>query len=420
MKRIPLVIGLAAVVIGAAAWVYQLIGGLAVTNMSNLFSWGFYIGCFVFLVGVAAGGMIISSSIYLFDVKRLKPFGKIASLSAFACILAAGCMVIVDLGRVQNIGQMLVHPNFTSPLVWDIVVITLYLILTFLSVYFQLLPDCKRSGKRFLNGWIAKRTEDEVDAISARWSRIVALVALPVAVLIHTVTALIFATQNGHPWWHTAMLPADFIAMAVASGGALVLIIALAVAGRSRWNEYAGGFATIARIAAVALAVHFFFVAVELVLLAWTGGGESAALLEALTGTYGLLYLLEIVLTAGAMVLFFTKAGSRQPALLVAGGIAVLAGTLVHRLMLLYPEFATSGFSIVTSMGVGWLYPLSTGRYLITGQAFASTYAYAPNAIEVGVTLLPFGLLLVVLALVANRYRMIGSEPASQASAPDQ
>ncbi len=417
MKRIPLVIGLAAVVVGAAAWVYQLIGGLAVTNMSNLFSWGFYIGCFVFLVGVAAGGMIISSSIYLFDVQRLKPFGKIASLSAFACILAAGCMVIVDLGRAQNIVQMLIHPNFSSPLVWDIVVITLYLVLTFLSVYFQLLPDCKRSGKRFFNRWIEKRTEAEIDAVSHRWSRIVAIVALPVAVLIHTVTALIFATQNGHPWWHTAMLPADFIAMAVASGGALVLLIALAAIGRAHWREHMAGLATIARIAAVALAVHFFFVAVELVLLAWTGGGESAALLQSLTGTCGILYALEIVLTAAAMALFFTKAGTSRPTLLATGSIIALAGTLIHRLMLLYPEFASSSLSFTTATGTEWLYPLSTGRYLMTGQAFASTYAYVPNIIEVAVVLLPFGILLSVLALIAERYPMVGA-PASKADSP--
>lgn len=410
MKRIPLVVGLAALVVGAAAWIYQLMGGLAVTNMSNLFSWGFYIGCFVFLVGIAAGGMIISSSIYLFDVKRLKPFGKIASLSAFASILGAGCMVIVDLGRVQNILQIIVHPNFASPLVWDIIVITLYLVLTFLSVYFQLLPDCKRTGKHFLNSWIDKRTADEVDAVSRKWSRIVALVALPVAILIHTVTALIFATQNGHAWWHTAMLPADFIAMAVASGGALVLLIALAVLGRSRWSAYADGLATIARISAVALAVHFFFVAVELVLLAWTGGGESAALLGALTGSYGLLYAIELVLTLAAMVLFFTRTGSRTPSLLIGGSVVALVGTLVHRLMLLYPEFFSSGLSFVTAMGADWLYPLSTGRYLETGQAFASTYAYVPNFIEVGVALLPFGLLLVMLALIAGRYPMIAEQ----------
>lgn len=411
MKRIPLIIGIAAVLVGGAAWIYQLMGGLAVTNMSNLFSWGFYIGCFVFLVGIAAGGMIISSSIYLFDVKKLKPFGKIASLTAFASILAAGCMVIVDLGRAQNILQIIVHPNLSSPLVWDIVVITLYLILTFLSVYFQLLPDCKRTGKWFFNGWIKKRSDEQVDAVSRKWSRIVALVALPVAVLIHTVTALIFATQNSHAWWHTAMLPADFIAMAVASGGALVLIVALTVIGRKRWNAYAEGLAVVARIAAVALAVHFFFVAVELVLLAWTGGGESAALLGSLTGTYGVLYAFELVLTLAAMVLFFTKAGSHKPSLLAGGSAALLVGTLVHRLMLLYPEFGTSGLAVSTGLGADWLYPMSTGRYLMTGQAFASTYAYVPNAIEVAVTLLPFGLLVLVVALVATRYPVMG-EPA--------
>ena len=89
-KRTFLIVALAMTCAGFAGWIYQLMRGLVITDMSNMFNWGFYIAAFAFLVGVAAGGMIISSCIYLFDVEKLKPFGKIASLSAFACACGAG------------------------------------------------------------------------------------------------------------------------------------------------------------------------------------------------------------------------------------------------------------------------------------------------------------------------------------------
>lgn len=405
-----LAISLAILAVGAVFWAYQLMRGLVVTDMSNMFNWGFYIAAFAFLVGVAAGGMIIGSCIYLFDVKSLKPFGKIASLSAFACACGAGMMVLVDLGSIQNILNIFIHPNFASPLVWDVIVISCYIVLTFLSVYYQLLPDCKRCGLWFFNGWIKDATVEEVEERSRRRSRQVGLVALPFAIGIHTVTALIFATQNSHEWWHTAVLPPDFIAMAVASGGSLVLILAMALSGRDGSRENLEGLRIIAKIVAVALAVHFFFVAMELILAGWTGSVETKKLVGALFGTYGALYAAELVLPGVAMVMFFTRKWSASRFQLSLGAALVLVGTLVHRLMLLYPAFGESNvsFNVLSSGGMyNWLYPVSTGRISSMGSVFATTYAYVPTAFEYLVALLPIGLALTIVAFMNYKYPLL-------------
>lgn len=403
-------IAIAVVVVGLGGWVFQLMGGLAVTGMSNMFNWGLYIALFAFLVGTAAGGMIISSSIYLFKVESLKPFGKIASLSAFACACGAGMMVLVDLGSIQNILNIIIHPNFRSPLVWDVVVIGCYIVLTFLSVYFQLLPDCKRNGIWFFNSGIMRKPEDEVATISKKWSYRIALVALPFAIAIHTVTALIFATQGSHEWWNTAVLPPDFIAMAVASGGALVLILVVVLSGKKKIQENLSGYRVICKVIAVALAVHFFFVAMELILMAWAGGPTNDAILGSLFGKYGLLYVLELVLPAIAMVMFFTKKGTQGLASIFAGSGFVLLGTLSHRLMLLFPVFseASTGFDVLTADGlIHWLYPVSVG-HLVDGSAFATFYGYMPTGAELLVSLLPIGLVMLILAIMIYRYPVVG------------
>lgn len=403
----------AVMALGLAAWIFQLLNGLVITNMSNLFNWGLYIGCFVFLVGVAAGGMIISSCIYLFNIKLLKPFGKIASLSAFACALGAGTMVIVDLGSVQNILNIFIHPNFSSPLVWDVIVISCYIVLTFLSVYFQLLPDCKERGLWFFNGWVRKASEEKVLRISQKGSRRVALIGLPFAVLIHTVTALIFATQNGHEYWHTAMLPPDFIAMAVASGGSLVLLLAMGLAGRDSFTENLGAYRLIAKIAATGAVVHFFFVAMELILLAWTSSFDTLELLGRLFGTYGILYAIELVFPFVALVMFYRKSTSSSAGMLITASVLMLIGTLAHRFMLLFPELSVSHISLnvqTLSGTVDWLYPVSTGRFAQTGMAFSSMYAYVPTGAEYLVALLPIGLTLTVLAFMALRYPLVSQK----------
>lgn len=257
--------------ISLVAWGYLLTTGLIVTNMRNPFSWELYIATFAFFVGIAAGGLIVSSSVYLFNIEQLKPFTRIASLSAFASTLGAAAMILPDMGRVDRLYNLFLHPNFRSPLIWDVIVITSYMTLTFLSVYFQLLPDWKREGRGFLNGWTRRLSLEQVEETSKRWSKRISMVGLPFAILIHTVTALIFAVQASRGWWHTAVLPPDFIAVAVASGTALVLVISLFVVGKERFSQYEGAFKTLAHLTAGALIVHFFLMYNDIFVHWWWG-----------------------------------------------------------------------------------------------------------------------------------------------------
>ncbi|PRR68603.1 NrfD/PsrC family molybdoenzyme membrane anchor subunit [Neomoorella humiferrea] len=407
--NVPFALGLVLLLVSLFTWGYQLKNGLIVTGMRNPFSWGLYIATFAFFVGIAAGGLIVSSSVYLFNLEQLKPFTRIASLSAFASIMAAAVIILPDLGRVDRIYNLLLHPNFRSPLIWDVIVVSAYTILTFLSVYFQLLPDWKKGGCGFLNGWTRKLSQEEVESISASWSRRVAMVGLPVAILIHTITALIFATQASRGWWYTAVLPPDFIAVAVASGTALVLVIALLVAGKERFNQYAGAFNTLARITAGALAVHFFFVAMDILIHWWWGSPEALGVLSLVFNRYVPLYLVEIVLPAFVMIYFFTAKARRSPRNLLWGCFLLFAGVFVHRLMLMFPAFNQYPLSLsLPGMEVeGWHYPVAVGTYQANAPVFVGSWPYMPTVLEVAVDLLPFGLALLIIALLVGSYNFL-------------
>lgn len=393
-------------------WCYQLKNGLIVTGMRNPFSWGLYIATFAFFVGIAAGGLIVSSSVYLFNLEQLKPFTRIASLSAFASIMAAAAVILPDLGRVDRIYNLLLHPNFRSPLIWDVIVVSAYTVLTFLSVYFQLLPDWKKEGRGFLNGWTRGLSQEQVDATSKKWSRRIAYIGLPVAVLIHTITALIFATQASRSWWYTAILPPDFIAVAVASGTALVLVIALLVAGKEGFNQYAGAFNTLARIIAGALAVHFFFVAMDLLIHWWWGSPEAIGILSLVFNRYAPVYLVEIALPAFVMVYFFSEKGGRSAGSLLLGCALLFTGVFAHRLMLMFPAFNQFPLSLaLPGMGVeGWNYPITVGVFKAGAPVFAGSWPYMPTLFEVAVDLLPFGLALLIISLMVSSYNFLPQE----------
>ena len=87
MKRTLWISG-AIFLIALCFWFYQLWQGLILTNMVNSYSWGLYISGLAFFVGNAAGGLVLTSSIYLFGVKKLKPLAKLGALTAFANVTA--------------------------------------------------------------------------------------------------------------------------------------------------------------------------------------------------------------------------------------------------------------------------------------------------------------------------------------------
>lgn len=408
-NNLPLGIAVIFLLVGAVGWGYQFKNGLIVTNMRNSFDWGLYIATFAFLVGVAAGGLIVSSSVYLFNIEKLKPFTRIASLSAFASILGAGAMVLFDMGRIDRVYNILLHPNFRSPLVWDVIVINAYMILTFLSVYVQLLPEWRREGRGFLNGWTNKLSIEQVEKFSKKWSKGVSVVGLPIALLIHTVTALIFATQASRGWWNTATLPLDFIAMAVSSGTALVMVIALLVVGKEKFNQYRDAFQILARIVGTALVLHFFLAAIDLLVHWWWGKGEALHILALVFGRYGLVYATEIILPAFTMFYFFSKKGTSSFNSLIVGSILLFIGVFAHRMMLMFPAFNALPLSINLPGAEieGWSYPIALGEFREGLPVFVDSWSYWPTLVEYAVTLLPLGLVLLVLALAIRLYNFL-------------
>ncbi|GAV21765.1 NrfD/PsrC family molybdoenzyme membrane anchor subunit [Carboxydothermus pertinax] len=411
MKKLNqlLLIGVLLFLISITAWGYQLSQGLVVTNLRNPFSWGLYIATFAFFVGIAAGGLIVSSSIYLFGIEQLKPFTRIASLSAFASIVGAGAIILPDIGRPERIYNMLVHPNFRSPLVWDVIVISCYLILTFLSVYFQLLPEWKKENRGFLNGWTKNLSQEQVEAISRLWSKRVSLIGLPFAILIHTVTALIFATQASRDWWHTAVLPPDFIAVATASGTALVMLISLLVVGKERFVQYKGAFKSFAFIIAGSLIVHFFFMYIDFLVRWWWGVPEELNPLALVFKKYGLIHLLEVALPAFVMIYFLTKKGRESYNGLITGSILLFIGVFAHRFLLMpasYNVFPLN-FTLPDTEAEMVNYPIAIGVYKKGAAVFASFWHYAPSPVEIAVALLPFALVIIILTFMIKTYKFL-------------
>jgi Ni/Fe-hydrogenase subunit HybB-like protein len=175
-------------VIGAGFGLYlmQLKFGLGITGMSRDVSWGFYIANFTYLVGVAAGGVMVVLPYYLHDYKA---YGKITILGEFLAIAAiVMCLlfILVDLGQPMRALNVLLYPTPNSVLFYDAIVLNGYLFLNVVIGWNVL--EAERNGVHYQS-----------------WLKPLIYISIPWAVSIHTVTAFLYCGLPGRHFWLTAV-----------------------------------------------------------------------------------------------------------------------------------------------------------------------------------------------------------------------
>ena len=376
MKAGLVVAGLT-MVAALGVWAYQLWRGLIVTDMQNGFTWGLYVAGLAFFVGNAAGGLVLSSSIYLFGATHLKPFARLGALTAFANVAAAMAIVLPDIGRPERLWNLLVHGNWTSPLVWDVAVLALYALVSLVYLGIMMVPDLPgRAGR-----WVRRRTADPV-AFSDRWSRRLAPFALLFAISIHVVTAWIFSTQGAREWWFTAALAPDFIAVAVAAGTAVVLMAAAIAHGARPELEHA--YRSMAAIILGAVAVHLFLMFNDFFIHAWSRTDAASELLRQTWGEHLAGHLFEVAAPLLGAALLMVPAVRRSAAGLVAGAGTLLLGVLVHRFLIMPAAMNAVPLTMEPpgQPGTQWSMPIATGRYVEGVDVFARSWDYFPTWVE--------------------------------------
>lgn len=299
-----------------ATWIYQQVGGLGVTGMNNSNSWGLYIIGFMFFVGLSAGGLIVASSAHVFHIDEFKPVALPAVICSTVCICAAGAFVLIDLGGISRIWRMLTGLNFMSPLAWDMCVIVCYLIINILDMV-----------------WLVKGDERKVEVLSR--------FALPVAILVHSVTAWIFGLETAKEGWHTAIMAPIFVASAMDSGLAL-LLVALAGLEKGKVLETSPKlFKSLAGLLCVCIAVDAYFIGCELLTTAYEGSAAGDAILATMfTGKIAPFFWFEVVfgLLVPFCILVFAKNRSQRK-LVVGASVLVVFGIFCKRVWLLVTSF---------------------------------------------------------------------------------
>jgi molybdopterin-containing oxidoreductase family membrane subunit len=346
-----IVLLLALMAVGVAAFAYQFATGLVVTGMRNVVMWGQYILFFMFFVGLSAGGLIVASAGRLFGVRSFKPITRLAVLEATVAVILAATFILPDLGRPERILNIPLYFNPTSPMVWDIAIVMVYMALSATYVWLYARADLARRGS-----WLAfgTGTSDHAIARDERIKSAMAWIALPAAVMLHSITAWIFGLQIGRGFWYSSIMAPMFIASALVSGMGLVILLALALRRLRRLAFSDDLVSLLGGLLAVFVAVEAFLLLAEYLTATYPGAPEGEAARRMLGGPYLPLFLAEVV---GGLAIPFAILASRRLRrrprwVALAAGIGIV-GIFAHRLNLVLNGLSYPNIELPPGVPVG-------------------------------------------------------------------
>lgn len=238
---ICLFIAMSALAMGIVVVGYQILTGIGTWGLNKTVGWAWDITNFVFWVGIGHAGTLISAILLLFRQKWRTSINRAAEAMTIFAVMCAGIFPIIHMGRPWLAHWVFPYPNvrgdlwvnFRSPLLWDVFAISTYFTVSAVFWYIGLVPDLAALRDRAKDG-VKKRIYTILswgwNGSHRNWHRyeilclILAGLATPLVVSVHTIVSFDFATSV-IPGWHTTIFPPYFVCGAVFSGFAMVLTL---------------------------------------------------------------------------------------------------------------------------------------------------------------------------------------------------
>ncbi len=335
---------------GLFAWSTQLARGLSVTGLNVPVYWGLYITNFVFFIGISHAGTLISAILRLAHAEWRRAITRSAEvITVLVLFFGVGC-VLLDLGRPDRALNVIKHAHFTSPLLWDVTSITVYLTASTVYLYLPLIPDIAilrdhMPGRRWLYrplslGWTGTERQQR---LLDRAISVMAVIVIPIAVSVHTVVSWVFG-MTVQPMWHSTIFGPYFVVGAIFSGIAAI-IIAMAVLRRAyHLEDYLKPihFGNLGILLLVMTLLWFYFTFAEFLTTYY--GAEPTHMAVFLSKTEGRFSALFWTMVVACFVVPFLLLTNRRTRGTVAGTVAasvsVEIGMWLERYLIVVPSLS--------------------------------------------------------------------------------
>jgi molybdopterin-containing oxidoreductase family membrane subunit len=357
--RFYLVAGLLATIVlaGLAAWGLQLYYGIGLAGINWPVYWGFYLTNFVFWIGISHAGTLISAILRLVNARWRRPVTRCAEAITVFALMIGAMFPIIHLGRpwlafwlIPYPSERQIWPNVRSPLVWDFFAINTYLLGSTLFLLLPMIPDFalvrdRTTGwRRRVYGVLALRWQ----GTTKQWHRlesamqIMAIAIIPVAVSVHTVVSFDFSMAPV-PMWHSTIFGPYFVAGAIFSGIAALLVAMGAIRRFLHLQDYLHPlhFENLGKLLLMMSLLWSYFVFAERLTI-WYGNepSEMAVFWATQRGAYAPLFWTMVVCNFVVPIAVLSIRRLRTVTGTVITAVGVLVGMWLERFLIVVPSLA--------------------------------------------------------------------------------
>jgi Ni/Fe-hydrogenase subunit HybB-like protein len=224
------------VLFGIFAWIHQMRYGMGSAGFNDHAFWAIDLANVITFIGVSYGGAVVSAVLRLTGATWRAPLTRLAEGTAVCTVIVGGALLIPHIARPERVYGMIIHPNTSAPVFWDMIAVTTYMAASIVFFALPLMPDmailhahdAKGLGKlrarlyeRISRGWIGAPKQRQVLAGALG---LISIMVIPLAVSVHSVLAWAFATTS-RPWWHESIWAPQFVVAALYSGVAIVILV---------------------------------------------------------------------------------------------------------------------------------------------------------------------------------------------------
>jgi molybdopterin-containing oxidoreductase family membrane subunit len=342
-----------------AAIGYTVFAGIGVWGNNIPVAWAFGITNFVWWIGIGHAGTFISAFLLLLEQKWRTSINRFAEAMTLFAVIQAGLFPALHLGRpwfaywlVPYPSEMRVWPQFRSALPWDFAAVSTYFTVSLLFWYLGLVPDLAALRDRapslhlrriygvFALGWHGS---------ACQWSRyrvaygLLGGIATPLVVSVHSVVSTDFAISL-LPGWHSTIFPPYFVAGAIYSGFAMVVMLMLPARRLWRFANVVtdAHFDKMAKLLLVTGSIVAYSYLVE-AYQAWTSGDEFERFLNLgsrTRGPFAWSYWTVLACNCVTPQLFWFRRFRRSPLFVFFASVVIQLGMWLERFMLIVSSLA--------------------------------------------------------------------------------
>jgi len=354
LKAIAFIVWAILLVWGLTGVWQRFFGGRELANYGSYVPWGLWVSSYIYFIGLSAGAFLLSSLIYVFQIRALRKIGRLALFTAAITLMMALLSIWFDLGHMWRFYEVFTRPNFGSMMAWMVWLYTAYFLLILAELWFELRCDLARLADRggvlapvyrvLSLGWKCPTSPEQERAChlqSERVMRVLGSIGVPLAIAFHGGVGALFATLSARPYWHQSIYPIMFLTGALVSGGALILAIT-AVTNIVQGEEKASILRLISRLVVGLLIFDLILEWAEFSIPMWYRvGPEHELLMEVLFGQYWYVFwIFHILLGSLIPIVLLLRRPSDPRAAAVGGGLIALT-FLAVRLNLVIPGLVT-------------------------------------------------------------------------------